>query len=72
MSHKAHPHKRAIPAEERKELRAEGEAWWLMDSDSRAFLAERRHYRQPAPEDSAKVRELLAKQATFGQRRPIR
>jgi len=28
VSKKKHPHKRAIPAEKRKELRQKGEAWW--------------------------------------------
>jgi len=28
MSHKKHPHKRAIPAEERKKLQEQGRSWW--------------------------------------------
>jgi len=29
MAKKEHPHKRAIPAEQRKKLREKGQAWWV-------------------------------------------
>lgn len=32
---KKHPHKRAIPKEQRKELREQGKAWWIKNDAGR-------------------------------------